>query len=291
VDAIVIINPISGVHGIGVDRRVAMASQSLDHARLTGTVEVTASAGHGPELAAAAVGRGIDRVVVWGGDGTINEILPAVADTGVGLGIIPGGSGNGLARQLGLPLEPRTAFRIALGNRKKIIDLGECEGRLFANVAGLGFDARIADLFGRAGKRGTWTYITEALRELFAYRASTYRLSIDAGAAEESTALIVAFANSGQYGSGAYIAPGARPDDGELDLVIVGDRGRLGRMAIAVRFLTTTIDKAWGVSTQRVRRVSVGGSEPMLFHADGEPVWADPPLAVGVRPGALTLFV
>ena len=115
-------------------------------------------------------------VIVWGGDGSVNEAGSALLGSRVPLAIIPAGSGNGLARELGIPLQPAAALAAALKGAPRVIDAGELGGRPFFNVAGVGFDARIASRFDRAPQRGFATYVRVSAHELFTYRPETYRI-------------------------------------------------------------------------------------------------------------------
>src|SRR5215510_13323523 len=164
----VIINPISGT-GHRPDearRRAELAAALLDARGIDAEIFVTERAGHARELAQAAVNRGVTLCIAWGGDGTINEVASALTFKPVTLAVIPSGSGNGLARELAIPLKPAGAFDVASTGRDQLIDAGEIDGRLFFNIAGLGFDARVAHQFAASGheRRGFARYITIALR-------------------------------------------------------------------------------------------------------------------------------
>jgi YegS/Rv2252/BmrU family lipid kinase len=231
-------------------------------------------------------------VVAWGGDGTINEVASELVGTGTALGIVRAGSGNGLARELGIPSDPDQALDIALTGRERAVDAGEIEGRRFFNVAGIGFDAAMAADFNALGgeRRGPIRYAGVVARALFGYRAAHYSIDAD-GRRLETDALLVAIANLAQYGSNAVIAPGARPDDGLFDVMVVGERGVLGRIGLVARAYARTIDRAKGVTRLPAAHVVVRADEPVLFHVDGEPHQGGTTVETHVIPAALRVRV
>ena len=287
----IIINPVSGGFRTGQARaRAELAQQVADRARQPVEIFVTEAIGHARELAAAAVRRGVRLVVAWGGDGTINEVSSALAFGDVPLGIIPAGSGNGLARELGVDPRPDHALVDALGATPRSMDVGDVEGRLFVNLAGIGVDAFVASRFSLARRRGFLGYINITARALATYVPTTYRMT-SPGATVTARALLVTIANSAQFGNGARIAPGARVDDGLLDLVIVEERWRVATIVQLPRLFTGTADRIRGCTTQRIREVTIEADEPMTYHVDGEPVVGGTRLVARVHPGALRVAV
>ena len=177
----VIINPISGAGG-SLDMgpmRARLAAAFLDSQRVDHEVLVTDRTGHARDLAHGAVARGATVVCAWGGDGTVNEVASALAFTSASMAIVPAGSGNGLAHELRIPKQPAAALAVAVNGVDRVIDAGELGGRLFVNVAGIGFDAAIARRFaGRApGQRGFLPYLSIAVREIARYSAETYSIA------------------------------------------------------------------------------------------------------------------
>ena len=269
----VIINPVAGgTRSLAPEKRVRLAEKALARHGAVGRVLLTGRPGHGSELARQAVADGATTVVAWGGDGTINEVASQLVGTDTAFGIVRAGSGNGLARELGIPKRPDAALDIALAGGERRIDVGEIEGRPFLNVAGIGFDAAMAAAFNRLGgeRRGPIRYTIRVLRAAFDYKAVRCTVDVD-GYRFDADALVVAIANLPQYGSNAVIAPRAQPDDGLFDVVVVEDRGVLGRLGLAPRVFDRTIDKAAGVTTLRGIRVTVTAEGPLDFHVDGEP--------------------
>ena len=251
---------------------------------------VTERPGHARELTKAAVARGARLVMAWGGDGTINEVASALAFGDVPLGIVPAGSGNGLARQLSISRTPADAIRRAIGAEPRRIDVGEMGDRLFVNVAGIGFDAHVAWKFNEAGRRrrGLVTYASIACRALMTYEPASYAIRInDDASAPAVRAVLVTVANSPEFGNGAIIAPGARVDDGQLDLVVMEERSRLHTILQLPRLFQGTVDRAPGCSIRRISRATIESDQPMVYHVDGEPVSGGTSLRVRVHPAAL----
>jgi YegS/Rv2252/BmrU family lipid kinase len=274
VDVAVIVNPVSGARA-GASRgraRGELAAAVLDRAGIDGEVFLTERAGHAFDLARAAVARGATRVIAWGGDGTVNEVGRALLHAPAALGIVPAGSGNGLARALGLPRDPEAALARAFTASTTRIDAGDLAGHVFLNIAGLGFDAHVAHAFSRTGgSRGFQRYVRVVSRELFGYRPLVYRVRF-ADETQVHRAFLLSIANGPQWGNGASIAPGARFDDGLLDVVIAEADGPLHVALQVPRLFTGTIDRAPGVTTRRVRDVVIEVDAPCPVHVDGEPL-------------------
>jgi diacylglycerol kinase family enzyme len=233
-------------------------------------------------------------VMVWGGDGSVNEAASALLGSPVALAMIPAGSGNGLARELGVPLQPAAAIAAALQGKSRVIDAGELGGRPFFNAAGVGFDARIASRFDRAPGRGLSTYLRVSARELLTYAGGTYR--IDCGDPETVAlhevrrALLVTVANSPQFGNGARIAPLAKLDDGRLDLVVFEEVSRFATICAVPRLFLGGVERVRGLTTQQIERARIESDTPMSFHVDGEPVEGGTTLEIRVLPKALTVI-
>jgi YegS/Rv2252/BmrU family lipid kinase len=253
-------------------------------------VLMTEAVGHARELAKAAVRRGARLVLAWGGDGTINEVVSALAFDDVPLGIVPAGSGNGLARELGVHSRPERAIADALQAVPRAMDLGEIDGRLFANVAGIGFDAHIASRFATATRRGFVGYAGITMRALRSYAPQHYRISVE-GVETTHRAILVTIANSAQFGNNARIAPGARVDDGELDLVVVEERSRIATICQVPRLFNGTANRIRGCTIRRIRAVTIESEQPMAYHVDGEPIAGGTRLKARIHPGALMVAV
>jgi diacylglycerol kinase (ATP) len=291
--AAIIINPIAGgwASPEATRRRAALAIEIAERFGLEPEVLVTEHKGHARELACAAVARGIPLIAAWGGDGTVNEIASAVAFTDATLAIVPSGSGNGLALELGISRRPAAALATALSGQTRRIDVGELGGHLFVNLAGVGFDAHIAKQFEtRHRRRGLLSYAHLTLKHLWTYRALSYEIPIRQERFE-TDALLVVIANSRQFGNGAIIAPDAVLDDGLLDLVIVAARPPARALAELPRLFRGHVDTVRGVTLRTVTEATVTAAQRTLFHVDGEPLLADPPLVARVHRQVLRVRV
>lgn len=285
----IIINPIAGGSRRQAGGRVELARAVAAELGEAADVFVTEQPGHARRLAAAAREYGARVVVAWGGDGTINEVASELSFRNVPVGIVPAGSGNGLARELGLnQRQPAEALRTALKGTPRAIDIGEIEGRLFTNVAGIGLDAHVAEKFNHPDnlRRGSAAYIALTARALIEYRPQRYAIETASGR-REVTALLVVIANGAQFGNGIRIAPGARFDDGALDLVVVSEVSRPATLCRVPWLLAGRIDRVSAWSSTRTDAVTVRSDSPILFHVDGEIVRGGDTVHARVHPGAL----
>jgi diacylglycerol kinase (ATP) len=292
--AVVIINPLSGR---GRQQSLIRAHAALAHDVLTShglsvTIRPTTQAGDSRAFATEAVAAGCSLVVAWGGDGTINEAASALIHTGVPLGIVPAGSGNGLASDLLVPFDARAALHLAASGRTMTIDAGRVNDCVFFNIAGVGIDAVIAARFNTRGisQRGLAAYLKLSAAELLRYRCQSYEIGIE----EERVnyrAMLVAFANGRQYGNRLLIAPGARLDDGLLEVVVVE---QLSLPAIAWRLPSLfrgTLQPGRGVTMRAATAVRIRTPGPIPFHVDGEPRLGHEELNVRAIPRALAVRV
>lgn len=271
---VVIINPISGA---GRRRDVArvraeQAAALSEQRRLNAEVFVTERPGHARELAQAGLRRGATMFVAWGGDGTVNEVGSALVGSDATMAIVPSGSGNGLARELGVPLDPAAAFQVVFEGRARVIDAGELDGHLFFNIAGIGLDARVAYRFAEGGleRRGFVRYLELAAREVLSFTPHEYALTAD-GRDRSVRPLLIAIANSRQYGNGALIAPEAVLDDGKLDVVVVNYLPAWRVLMHAPKLFAGTVAKVPGVSITRTSRLGIASDAALVYHVDGEP--------------------
>jgi len=275
-----------------VGDRVELARRVTTGLGETADVFVTEQAGHARDLARTARAGGARLVVAWGGDGTVNEVASALAFGDVPLGIVPAGSGNGLARELGIVPHPETALTAALRSAPRAIDAGEIAGRLFVNIAGIGFDAHVAARFNAPEnpRRGLAGYAVLTARSIAGYTCGRYEI-VTPDARTTVRALLIALANGTQFGNRIRIAPDARVDDGALDLVIVEERSRLATMSSLWRLINGSVHRAPIWSSRRVQEVTIESVAPMMFHVDGEPLQGGTRLEARVHPGALRVCV
>lgn len=289
---VVIINPAAGWSGAERSgRQVDLAWQVLRRYDPTAEVLVTEGRGDGTRMAREMAAQGCSKIIAWGGDGTVNEVVPIVVEQGITLGIVPAGTGNGLAKELKLDRRPERALVTALKGRPRRIDVGELGGRMFVNVAGIGFDAHVGRLFNARKQRRPIGYITTTISELFKYTPVEYSIVLG-NETHRRRALIVALANSRQYGSGAFIAPQAQLDDGKLQLVVVDAEPTTLRSLWKARHLyLRSMNRARGVLTQGVESVTILSESDICFHVDGEVMTGPSQLTAKVHPGALRVCV
>jgi diacylglycerol kinase (ATP) len=293
---VVIINPASGPghqtpEARGRDR-AAIAARAFVEMGVPHRIELTERSGHAADIARKAMDEHASLVCGWGGDGTMNEVAQVMAFASTPLALIPGGSGNGLARELGISMQPIRAIQQAVLGIDRWLDVGDIDGRLFVNVAGLGFDAHVARRFNERGlKRGFFAYITTSLRELLTYRSEAYDIKLPTETIS-GPALMVAIANSAQYGNGARVAPDARPDDGRLDLVVVKPSSPLMNIWRARRLFDGHLRDETDVSFRTTETLRISGHNGSLwFHADGEPTKCPSSVDIRIHPHALCVRV
>ena len=257
-------------------------------------VRLTTAPGDARRFASEAAAAGAEIVLAIGGDGTANETAWGLLGTSAALGLVPMGSGNGLARTLGIPLKPDAALTVLAEAVPRAMDVGMINGRPFLNVAGAGFDAQVGLDFHehgrRGGRRGVFTYVWLAVLRIMKYRAESWVLEAG-GQKVEGPAYIVAFVNGRQYGGGAVLVPGARLDDGLLDIVIIEDAPALEMAWNAQRLFFGTL-AGYG----RYRHIASAtavlnaiGTVP--YHRDGEPESAPGRLEASILPRALRILV
>jgi YegS/Rv2252/BmrU family lipid kinase len=279
--ATVIINPIAGAGRTGkIGPCVDLARTLLGAHDYDTDIRVTAGPTDAHTFAKSAVADKVSMVVVWGGDGTVNGAAAGVAGTGIPLAIIPGGSGNGLARDLQIPFDPVQAMTVAATGQTRRIDAGDLNGHLFFNVAGIGLDARIAGRLATKGhRRGLMGYVLATVSELRSYESSAYSISelYDAdghaigGDLVDRTAMFIALANSRQYGSGAQIAPKALLDDGLIEIVIVEPMPALQILRQLPALFGGRLAEGPGILMRSAAAMQISSANDIAFHADGEP--------------------
>ena len=253
-------------------------------------VRRTAYAGHAVALAAAAAAEGFEIVVAVGGDGTVNEVGRGLLGTGAALGIVPQGSGNGLARHLGVPLDLEAALHRLQNPTLGRMDVGRLNGHAFFCTAGLGFDAHVSQHFATAGTRGLRTYLRVTLREYRRYRATPIQLTLN-GETRATDCYVLAFANAAQYGNNAYIAPQADLRDGLLDLCLIDALPPLRALRVSLAMALGTLPRSRAAEYFRTVAAHVTTARPMGFHADGDYLGHASDFVVELLPLALAVAV
>ena len=284
-----IINPLSGTTSVSQKARLRdLFLRRADALGYAAEAVLTTHPGHATELTTAAVEQSASRVLAIGGDGTINETARALRRSAMALGIVPIGSGNGLARHLGIPLDPAKAIERTLTGRPVVIDSAEINEHPFFCTAGLGFEAYVAHAFARQSVRGLPTYLRTALRAYWAYRPE--RFSIDERGEKELFSLT--FANAGQFGNGAWMAPTANIADGRLEQCETRPFPVQAGGMLAWRLFNKSINQSPYWQGRSITRATVQSNGPLLIHADGEPLMLPSGRAeVRVLPGSLMLLL
>ncbi len=249
--ALFIINPISG--GKKKDGVPELIEKHLDAGMFEAIVAFSDGVSHARQIAKEAVNK-FDLIVAVGGDGTVNEVASAIVGGDTVLGIIPYGSGNGLSRFLRISMDPVKAIKdLGLGH-VEVIDSAKLNGQPFFNMAGMGFDAHISEVFSHGKKRGFFSYIKSSIQEIAKYKPQVYHLEID-GKVYEREAFMLSFANSSQYGNDAHISPHASVQDGLLDVCIIKKFPLWRFPEMGIRMITKTSDKTKYVEIIRGRNI------------------------------------
>ncbi len=242
-------------------------------------------------MSAQAVRESNDLVVAVGGDGTVNEIGQSLVHTNTALGIVPLGSGNGLARHLLIPIGVRKSIEILNQCFVKNLDYGVVDGHPFFCTCGMGFDAFVSMKFAKDGRRGPITYIQKVLEEGLSYKPETYEISADGYEEIAYKAFLISCANASQYGNNAYIAPQASMSDGLMDVVIMEPFDLLDSPQIAIDMFSKTLDKNSKIKTFQTRHLRIHRNQPGVIHYDGEPVMAGPDVDVRIEPHGIPVIV
>ena len=227
-----------------------------------------------------------DIAVAVGGDGTVSQLANALAGSQTALGILPFGSGNGLARHLGVPMNYEDAMKHLETGDVVAIDKGEMNGMSFFCTAGTGFDARIGKLFAESTTRGFWTYAKLTIREFRAYRGEEYKLTID-GKTYSRNAFLITVANAGQYGNDAWIAPQANACDGLFHVVIMKPFRWWNLLSLAIRLFRKSIHLSPFIETITGKTVTIQRKNAGAAHYDGEPAEMDAELRITMTTRAL----
>ncbi len=284
-----IVNPISGSRR----RRnhVELINDYVDKNKYDINIALTKYAGHAVEISRQAVKDKYDVIVAVGGDGTINEVASQMINSNSTLGIIPGGSGNGLARHLNIPLTTLRAISLLNKGIVTTIDTATVNNRPFISIAGVGFDALVAKKFAESPRRGFLTYFRIVANEFLAYKPKKYKLSFDEGLYIKRRAFFISFANSNQFGYNAKIAPNARLNDGKIDICIAQKPNVFQTPVVANLMLLKLIDKSPLMDIISTTGVVIKRKKNKVINIDGEPVKLDKELVIKVVPSSLKVII
>lgn len=263
-----IVNPISGTKA--KNRVTKLIRDLLDPQLFSPTVVVTEYAGHATQLAQQFALEGYYAVIAVGGDGTVNEVANGLVGTNTALGIVPNGSGNGFARHLDISTRMNRAIEMLNSSEVISVDYGMVNDKKFFSTCGVGFDALVAVQFNEGKSRGLKTYVQNTLQSLFNYKPETYHiLGEDIDVTTE--AFLITFANAGQWGYDAYIAPKASVQDGLMDIAIVNKFPLSAAPKLALNLFTHNIDENFYMNTVRSKAITLVRENASAIHIDGDP--------------------
>ena len=283
-----IVNPAAG-DGAGARVGAGLAHE-LELAGFKVEIIQTPAPGEAARIAREAAADGCRTVIAVGGDGTANEIANGLVDTGTALALYPIGSGNDFARSLGYPRKRRDIARFLASARRRIIDVGEVNGRIFVNAAGVGIDGHVAERIEASARvvGARLGYFVGALVSIATYRPRPMRIRID-GETREGKHLMVVAANGTYFGSGMHVAPTAKLDDGLFDIVVAGDLGRWASLVALAKLYRGTHVNGTTIVMKRARVVEIELQRPLRAQLDGETTMAQR-FSIRVRPGALEVL-
>ncbi len=279
-----VVNPKSGTQG--KQAILKWIEERMDRSRFDYSIVNTQYAGHATQIAASAVQEGVDVVVAIGGDGTVNEIARSLVHTQTALGIIPCGSGNGLARHLHIPMDSKAAIELINKNDQVCIDYGKINNIPFFCTCGVGFDAFVSLKFADSKKRGLLTYLENTLHESLNYQPETYEIENEEGTVKHK-AFLIACGNASQYGNNAYITPQASLTDGLMDITILEPFTVLDVPSLSFQLFNKTIDQNNRIKTMRAKKIKIHRSQEGVMHFDGDPLMAGKELEVEIIPQGL----
>ncbi len=274
-----LINPKSGTGG---KRSVPRLVRSLiDKQKFDVLIKETKYVAHACELTKAAVAEGVDVVVAVGGDGTVNEVARSLTGTDVALGIIPCGSGNGLARHLGIPLEIKKAIEFLNTAESTAVDYGKINGSPFFCTCGIGFDALVSSSFARGNRRGLWGYMNRTLTDWLNYEPEVYEIESESFK-KDYKAFLIACGNAAQYGNNAYISPGASMRDGLLSVTILEPFPATDVPIILGQLFGRTLARNGHIKTLEAKWLRIKRKTSGPVHFDGEPADMDAEIYVEI---------
>ncbi len=283
-----IVNPHSGVDRVKSIQ--ALIEAGIDSNKFDVAIAHTKNAGHGTELAREAAAAGTDIVVAVGGDGSVNDVVKGIYGTQTKLGIVPKGSGNGLARSLKIPLDAAAAID-AINNANAItIDVGTANNIVFAANIGVGFDAQVAKEFAKSKRRGLAAYSWIVTKLLWTYKAQEWDIEVD-GTSYREKCFMLNVANAKQFGYNFKIAPLADLQDGQFDIILVRNFPKLLGLFIVARAFRGTLLKSRYVTFLRGSHVKISHQNLQMMQADGDTHACENSLEVNLKPAAISIIV
>lgn len=281
-------NPISGNHRL--IPVIPIIEKFVNTDLYEFSIITTKHKGHATEIARKYAALKYDAVIAVGGDGTVNEVGCGLIGTGTALGIIPCGSGNGLARHLGIPMDPFKAVKWLDKSIFTDIDYGMIGDQPFFCTCGVGFDAKVSDAFSKAGSRGVLTYLESIMKEIATYKNETYRLTFN-DSTETFEAVFITCANADQWGNNAFIAPTASLQDGLLDVIAAHPFSVVDAPVIAFQLFNRQIERNPNVSVRKCNRLTISRSAEGPAHYDGEPVILGREINIEIKKKGLKVLI
>ncbi len=282
-----IVNPASGT--VSKHRIIPHVCRRLDKLGVDYTVTPTRYPGHAKEIAESAAADGYDVVIAVGGDGTVNEVASGLIGSNTALAIIPTGSGNGLARHLGIPVDVDSSIRVIAKNNIIEADYGTANSRPFFCTFGVGFDAAVSERCARQKRRGMLMYLKNTFNEYINFSPEEYIIEAN-GQVITDRAFLVVVCNASQYGNNAFVAPEASVTDGELDITIVHAGNVISQAFVGVDMLTGLIGKNTLVETIRTRSAVIRRKNSGAAHLDGDAVEMPTDIEIKCHKGRLKVF-
>ncbi len=282
---LLIANPVSGSKATRTKayEKTALALLNAGHeVRLI----TTAYPGHATEIARQARESDIDVVCAIGGDGTVNEVASALIGSDKTIGIIPNGSGNGLARELNIPLTINEAVKVLLQHSMTTIDTCRVNDHPFMCTCGIGFDGSVSEEFSESTVRGPMVYAKDMVQVFFSQTPAFYRIDID-GEVIETKAFLIAFANAAQYGNNAFIAPNASLTDGYIDITIIREFPVVDAPQVAIQLFSKGLNQNPYADLYKGRKIRVTTERAIPYHIDGEAMGSTDTIEINIVPESL----
>lgn len=286
-DIIFVVNPISGTQN--KESILEYIESNINRSIYNPRIIRTEYAGHACDIAKQAVADKVSFVVAIGGDGTINEVGCALVHSDTALGIIPCGSGNGLARHLHIPMDYQKAVQLINNANVRLIDYGKIAGHPFFCTCGVGFDAFVSLKFAGSKRRGLITYLENTLKESLHYEPETYEIENSEGTVKYK-AFLIACGNASQYGNNAFITPQASLSDGMMDITVLEPFTVLDVPSLSFQLFTKTIDMNSRIKTMKDKKIIIHRATEGVFHFDGDPMIGPKDLVVEIVPSALKVI-
>ncbi len=283
-----VINPISGT--ANKQYIPETITEVMDESKWDVMIRFTQRPGHATDLAKQAIKQGYYGVLAIGGDGTINEVAAALRDSDTALGIIPNGSGNGLARHLNIPIDVKRSLEEINNDRIEQFDYCMANQHPFFCTCGVGFDAHVSAKFAESKKRGPMSYLKNTLVEYLRYRSEEYSIET-ADQVLTERAFVIACGNASQYGNNAFITPNASMQDGLIDVTLIQPFTPLDTAVLGILLFTKHIDQDTNIQSFRTPSLTIHRPKAGVMHIDGEPMMMEADIEVKCIHNGIKIFL